>query len=125
MSESHTQLPWSVNLYIASYKVDEIHAPDFKEERMRRLIDSGKDKFDAMSIGTSRNQVCIVPLDESNNSNGNFIVHACNNYYKYHAAMEEARRLIVECMPYSDRRYMILEMLNGALGIMHTKEAKQ
>lgn len=124
-AKSHTPLPFSVNLYSAKYRVEDTDAPDFKEERKKRLIETGKDKFDAISIGTPHNQVCIVPLDESSMENANFIVQACNNYYEYHATMDMARTLLCKITekktPMTDEIYCVLEKLEKCLGIKWRK----
>jgi hypothetical protein len=68
----HTPAPWSIGLFSADYHAVSTDAPN-AEARAAALESIGRTKFKALIIGTSKGQVAIIPLDESNTDNARLI----------------------------------------------------
>ena len=69
----HTMGPWTINPHKGVYSVVGTLAPDHQREREAIIKRLGKDRFEALSIGTSSCQVAIIPLDESSEANASLI----------------------------------------------------
>jgi len=68
---SHTKGPWAIAPKTAQY-IATSDNPAIKQW----LELSGKDRFDALSVGTVDGSVAIIPLDESNVDNAQLIAVA-------------------------------------------------
>jgi hypothetical protein len=81
--------PWYIEPHTATYRV--VSAANHAGERLAMLAAIGALQFEALSIGTRRGQVAIVPLDESSRENAEFIVRACNAHDAMLDALCKAR----------------------------------
>jgi len=82
----HTPTPWFLNPRENKYQA--VGNP----KEMAILESIGHAKFDALSIGAENGQVAIIPLDESNKGNAEFIVRACNSHDDMLEALEDCDR---------------------------------
>jgi hypothetical protein len=76
--KTYTPGPWSVGFRKNKYRID---SDDSKPET-QICKNLGLDKFEALSVGTRKGQVAIIPLDESNEANARLIA-ACPVMYNF------------------------------------------
>lgn len=67
----HTKGPWNIAPKVQPY-IATSDDPKIKEW----LVSSGADRFNALSVGTVKGSVAIIPLDESNEANARLIAAA-------------------------------------------------
>jgi hypothetical protein len=84
--------PWYIEPHTATYRV--VSAANHAGERLAMLAAIGALQFEALSIGTRRGQIAIVPLDESTRENAAFIVRACNTHDELLAAAQDLVKLL-------------------------------
>lgn len=94
MNESRKPTPWYLEALPAHYQVVGVH--DHASERLTAIRQLNLHRFEALSIGTKTGQVCIVPLDESNQETAEFIVRACNAHDDTLSALKELHQLLTD-----------------------------
>jgi hypothetical protein len=81
-----TKGTWAVGPHENHYRVDSDH-----EGQQAAVAAHGLDRFTAVSVGTPKGQVAIIPLDESSKDNGEFIAFVRNHIVALLNTLEESQ----------------------------------